>query len=312
MDEMPYESPAPRHVSPEPKPRRWGLIILWIAVGAVLLAALAGGLWLWLATGEPEEPTPPFSPEVEEVTPTLPPPNTVMVTIPEGKTVREIAALMEEKGVCAAADFLEAVQTGDFSDYAFLTEGVAEDGRVYRLEGYLYPDTYEFYKNSSGSATVRRFLDNFARKYETFKKALGESGLSLNEAVTLASIVQWEAGRAVDMPRVSRVLHNRLDSPHYPRLQCDAATRYVRALEAAEVSFNRDLYDTYVCRGLPVAAINNPGLDAIQAAIAPSEEEICAGCYFFVTDEANNTVYYSKTYAQHLAAWDAIQNGREP
>ena len=62
MDEMPFESPAPRHVSPEPKPRRWGLIILWIAVGAVLLAALAGGLWLWLATGEPEEPTPPFSP----------------------------------------------------------------------------------------------------------------------------------------------------------------------------------------------------------------------------------------------------------
>ena len=61
-----------------------------------------------------------------------------------------------------------------------------------------------------------------------------------------------------------------------------------------------------------MAAINNPGLDAIQAAIAPSEEEICAGCYFFVTDEANNTVYYSKTYAEHLAAWDAIQNGRKP
>ena len=312
MSETPFEPQAPRHVSPEPKPRRWGLILLWVAVAAVLLAAVAGGIWLWMSGRDSEEEQPPFSPDTQLVTPTAPPPNTVMVTIPEGKTVLEIAALMEQNGVCTADAFLEAVQTGAFADYNFLADVPTGDGRAWRLEGYLYPDTYEFYKNCSGEAAVRRFLDNFARKYQTFHEALIESGFSLDQAVTLASIIQWEAKHPVDMPRVSRVLHNRLESADYPRLQCDVTTRYLRALEAAGVSVDKELYDTYVCRNLPVAAINNPGLDALKAAVSPSDEEICADCFFFVTDEATGKVYYSKTYAQHLATWDAIQNGREP
>jgi UPF0755 protein len=131
--------------------------------------------------------------------------------------------------------------------------------------------------------------------------------LTLDEAVTLASIIQWEVGYPAEMDRVSRVLWNRLESPDYPRLQCDVTKKYLRELAANGFSPNEAVYDTYVCRGLPVGAINNPGLHALTAAVSPSNEEDCADCYFFVTDAKNNAVYYSKTYAQHLAVWDRIQ-----
>ena len=106
------------------------------------------------------------------------------------------------------------------------------------------------------------------------------------------------------MKRVSRVLWNRLESPDYPRLQCDTTFRYLKQLTDAGVTVSDRsdaAYDTYICRGLPVGAIGNPGLDALTAAVSPSEEEVCAGCYFFLTDR-EGAVHYSRTYAEHLAA----------
>ncbi len=281
----------------------------WIAIAAaalLLLTMVVGGVWWWLGHRSAAEPEPDFPTDPVAVSTTTQS-NTVRVTVPEGYTVERIAVLLEEREVCTAAAFRDAVQSGDFSDFPFVSaipmtdKDGAPNGRVYRLEGYLFPDTYEFYRNGSAEAAVRRFLQNFQRKLADWQEALDQSGMTLDEAVTFASIVQGEVGHAADMKRVARVLQNRLDSPDYPRLQCDVTTKYLRELAAAGVDASREAYDTYVCRGLPVGAINNPGLAALQAAVSPSDEDICAGCYFFVIDSANDTVYYSRTYAEHLA-----------
>lgn len=302
------EAEAHRHYCAACAKRRRKQWLLWggISLLAVLLLAAAMGTWLWWGHHAGREPVPDFPTDPLEVsTPTTS--NTVWVTVPEGYTVEKIAALLEEREVCSAAAFRTAVQEGDFSDFAFVeaipqtTADGTDNGRVYRLEGYLFPDTYEFYRNSSAESVIRRFLANFERKLADWQDALEPSGLTLDEAVTFASIVQGEVGLPTDMKRVARVLQNRLDSPDYPRLQCDVTTKYLRELAAAGVPVQTDVYDTYVCRGLPVGAINNPGLAALQAAVAPSDEAVCAGCYFFVIDAAENTVYYSRTYAEHLA-----------
>jgi len=295
----------------------------WLIVGIVAAVLALSGLLVWgvfsLVHSMSEE-SPPTTPttipdKVSTSATTLS--RTVTVTVPEGYTVQKIAALMEAEDVCTAEEFLHAVREGDFSEYTFLSDVtcVHEDGtpngRYYRLEGYLFPDTYEFYRRCSGEAAVRRFLDNFQKKYEVLQPALQASGFTLDEAVTLASIVQREAGAAQDMPRISRVLQNRLQSPSYPRLQCDVSTAYLRELVEAGETPVEAAYDTYVCRGLPVGAIANPGWAALTAAVSPSNEEICANCYFFVYDATDGSVYYSATYAEHLAVWAEIQERME-
>ena len=112
---------------------------------------------------------------------------------------------------------------------------------------------------------------------------------------------------AADMYRVSRVLWNRLESPGFPRLQCDVTTAYLRELTGAGETPQTEAYDTYVCYGLPVGAIANPGYDALAAAVSPSTEALCAGCYFFIIDE-HGVAYYTKTYEEHLAVWNDIRS----
>lgn len=293
--------------------------IVWItAIVMAVLLVLALAIWgmvalmrHWLLSVQRPVLDSPATPSTVTTQTTLS--RTVTVTIPEGYTVLKIAAALEAADVCTATEFVEAVRNGDYSEYTFLNDvtTVNEDGtpngRCFRLEGYLFPDTYEFYRNSSGEAAVCRFLDNFQRKLTSLQPMLEASGLTLDEAVTLASVIQREAKATGDMYRVSRVLHNRLESPDYPRLQCDVSTAYLRELEGAGETPDKAAYDTYVCRGLPVGAIANPGAVALAAAVSPSTEDICAGCYFFVIDATDDTVYYSKTYAEHLAVWAEIQ-----
>jgi UPF0755 protein len=226
--------------------------------------------------------------------------NTVRVTIPEGYSVPRIAALLEDRGVCTADAFYQAVQTADISDYAFAADLPDAAGRAFRLEGYLFPDTYEFYRDCSGESALRRFLDNFDYRTAALREQLGNR--SLDELVIFASIVQREVGNVADMKRVARVLQNRLEHPaEFPSLQCDASYAYLRELAAAGITCDEGAYDTYVCRGLPVGAIANPGLAALNAAWQPSDEAEIANCYFFAFDFKTGITYYSETYAEHEA-----------
>ncbi len=232
----------------------------------------------------------------------------VTVTIPEGYTMDGIAQLMEDNAVCTKKTFYDAVLTGDYSDYPFVAEIPAAEGdyagRGYALEGYLFPDTYEFYTGSTGEAVVRKLLNNFDNRVDTtYKAKIAANGMTINEVVTLASVVQAEAA-SDEWSSVSRVLTNRLNDPaNYPCLQSDATINYYKNLDRSVVGLTiaQDAYDTAVRRGLPPGAVGNPGLKAINAVLSPSTAEDVVGCYFFATDMSTNITYYSKTYAQHVA-----------
>ncbi len=238
------------------------------------------------------------------------PRESVSVTIPEGITVPEIAKLLEKNKVCSASDFMDTLINGDFSDYAFLKNiPTAEDderyaNRLYRLEGYLFPDTYQFYVNGSAETVIRKMLNNFEKRVSTSLLAGFEArGMTLDEAVVMASIIQAEVSDPNDMARVSRVLYNRLEEgSDYPRLQCDTTQLYLKGIVGSydDSSDLAKAYDTYLFEGLPIGAIGNPGLDALEAVARPSSEAKVKDCYFFVADVRTGETFYSKTWKQHL------------
>lgn len=236
------------------------------------------------------------------------PRKTVRVTIPEGYTMDQIATLMENNDVCTKKAFYDAVQNGDYSSYAFVAAIPAAEGdytgRGYALEGYMFPDTYEFYTASDGETVVRKLLDNFdARLDTTYKAKIAAQNLTINDVVILASIVQGEAADG-EWSRVARVLQNRLNNTaEYPYLQCDATINYFKNLDKGVegLAIAQDAYDTHVRRGLPPGAVGNPGLRAIDAVLSPSDDKEVAKCYYFATDYSSGITYYSETYAQHQA-----------
>ena len=174
--------------------------------------------------------------------------------------------------------------------------------RIYRLDGYLFPDTYEFYRGESEEKALSRFLDNTERKLTAqYRQRAEDLGFTLDEIITLASIVQEESFTNSSVRNVSSVLHNRLKNPSFSRLQCDVTRHYINDyVTDSKYLSNTDgyaeKYNTYKCSGLPLGAITNPGLASIEAALYPAETNY----YYFVTD-SNWDYYYSSTYAQHKA-----------
>ena len=227
----------------------------------------------------------------------------VRVMFPEGYTAIQIAEKLEAGGVCSAADFMEEVKNYSAvqNSYAFLS-GVDFSKRAYALEGYVFPDTYDFYRGESAKNALSRFLKNMNAKATEARIARAkELGYSFDQIITLASIIQEDCGDPKEMANVASVLHNRLSSPDYGRLQCDVTINYVNdcitdsPYLSGDTSHFAELYNTYKVRGLPEGAICCPGTDAIDAALYPAK----SGNFFFVTDEDMN-YYYAATYAEHL------------
>ncbi len=234
---------------------------------------------------------------------------TITLTFPEGYTIDQIAEKLEANKVCTASSFIKTMQSVDFStEYAFLKNQADKELRFRTLEGYIYPDTYEFYIGENASSVVRRFLDNFESKWTAdYSKQAKELGMTVDEIVTLASIIQAEAANSGQMKDISSVLHNRLDKPGtFPRLECDSTEKYL--IETIKVTLTssttdtqkyiayRDLYDTYStdCKGLPVGAICNPGGAAIAAALYPTDTD-----YNYFRHDAKGNVYYANTFSEH-------------
>ena len=225
----------------------------------------------------------------------------VSLTFYEGMTVNEIAAQLEENQVCSAADFKKAMQETDFG-YTFETLIPDDPNRFYRLEGYIFPDSYDFYIGERPESVVKKFVANFNKKFtKNYYERLDELGMSLDELITLASMIQKESYDEESMYFVSSVFYNRLkEGSPYPKLQSDVTRDYannqIKPFEDSPSQERYDAYNTYVCDGLPVGPICNPGKSAIEAALYPESTSY----YFFVTDEENN-FYYARTYQQHLA-----------
>ncbi len=225
---------------------------------------------------------------------------TVRVTFPEGSTVSQIALLLEQNGVCSAAEFMAcANDITNIESYGFKIQNPEE--RAFILEGYVFPDTYDFYRNESPQSALKRFLKNTQTKLdEDIIKRCEELGYTVDEILTLASIVQEEAGDPSEMGKVSSVIHNRLNSKKFSRLQCDVATFYLRDYVKPYVELDRyntliDLYNTYNCKGLPAGPITNVGMDAINAALYPEDTDY----YYFVTDNDGDYLY-AETWNEHL------------
>ena len=245
--------------------------------------------------------------------------DSVRLTFPEGTTAIAIARKMEEAGLCTAEEFLEEANTGDFSAYKFwqyVPDNKEAHGRFMKCEGYLFPDTYEFLTEDTVHNYVATFYSHFDRQFtDEMYKELDKQDLSLSEVITLASFVQEEAGNEQDS-NVAQVFRNRLaEGSPYPKLQSNTSS-YVQSDEDNNYLWNwvapwyggwdkipeniLNAYDTYSCTGLPAGPISNPGLAAIQAALAPQPDEDVKDCYFFVTDLSGH-YYYARTYAEHQA-----------
>ncbi len=234
---------------------------------------------------------------------------TVKLTFPEGWTIQEIAEKLESNEVCTASSFISTVQTIDFSEeYDFIKKIPDKDKRFRALEGYMYPDTYEFYKGENASSVVRRFLDNFKNRWtEEYQEKADKLGLTIDEVIIMASILEGEAANAEQMPKIASVLYNRLDkSGTFPLLQCDSTSDYLVDIVKPQLTSSiedtekylqyRKNYDTYndECKGLPIGAINNPGNAAIKAALNPDDTN-----YYYFRHDVNGGIYYANTMAEH-------------
>lgn len=229
---------------------------------------------------------------------------TVRVTFPEGFTATQIAEKLQENGVCSAKEFMALVADDEYLStlsYRFISGIENPENRPFNLEGYIFPDTYDFYKGESAEKALSRFLSNTEKKLtDEYYLRAEELGYTMDEIISLAAIVQEEATTADEMGKVSSVVHNRIVSPGYGKIQCDVTIHYINDyvtdspyLEGDTEKY-KELYNTYKCVGLPEGAITNPGLDAIKAALYPEDTDY----FFFVTDEDWN-YYYAETYAEH-------------
>ncbi len=232
----------------------------------------------------------------------------VTVTVIEGKTIKQIAEQLEESGVCLAADFIYEIQNGDYSSYDFVAEIPESEDRLFALEGYIFPDTYDFYKGESVTNVVKKFLNNFDDRFDEDLRALAEEkDMTVEDVVKLASIVQKEGTTPEIMRKVASVFLNRLDSPStYPYLQSNATISYSTGKSIIwyteeDISID-DPYNSYSNKGLPPSAICNPGLSAIKAVLNPDETDY----YYFVTDD-NGLYYFSETARRHEQQVAAIK-----
>ena len=226
----------------------------------------------------------------------------VVVTVPEGYTVDQIIDLLLKNGIGTREGFVAAINEFDYG-YRFM-QGLddLDPERTYRLEGYLFPDTYYFFKDASEVAVIDKFLVNFERKVsEEYYERADVLGMSMDDLIILASMIQAEGMTLSDFENISSVFHNRLANPRsYPKMQSDATLQYIldkrkTALTASDLQIDSK-YNSYKYNGLPPGSICNPGMDAINCALYPAE----TGYYYFLADGRGNT-YFSETLEQHDA-----------
>ena len=225
----------------------------------------------------------------------------VSVTVPEGSTVRDIIRIVcRENGICSEEEMTDVIQNGDFDKYYFIknmTDGGRNGERLYRLEGYLYPDTYYFYTDSSAYTVIDRMLENFDRRFdEKYRLACEKNGMTVDETLTLASMIMKEAKKLSDYPKVSSVFKNRSVSRSFGgRYQSDATLTYAlgRPMVGGDKE-NLSPYNTYKYAGLPPSPICCPDVNAISYALSPDKTDY----YYFVSDK-NGDMLYATTYEKH-------------
>jgi len=225
------------------------------------------------------------------------------VTIPEGFTLAQIFNLLEDYGVCSAGDLWEAATNHNFG-FHFLDEETL--GNRLRLEGFLFPETYNFYIDSTPVQAISRMLREFNRRFsDTYIERAAQMGYSIHDIINVAAMIEREAGNDAERPRIAAVIYNRLNSRDFPRLEIDATIHY--AIAGTDRPFSTDLddpFNTYIHRGLPPGPISNPGMQSIRAALYPDSTN-----EFFYALNREGTHNFFRTYAQHTAFVNSAQYG---
>lgn len=229
----------------------------------------------------------------------------ITLTIPEGYSCRQIFSLLEENRICTAVDAAAYAASGELNDYWFL-EGV-QRGTENCLEGYLFPDTYEFYKNSTPREALQRMLNNFEIKFSEEMRAQLDAlngsltgNYTVQDIVIVASLIEKESAAPAESPRVAGVIYNRLfnwgNNPAY--LNIDASIVYAQGGESDTIDTKLDSpYNTYTNIGLPPTAIANPGLSSLKAALSPESHNF----YYYVLNPATGMHQFSTTQNEHNA-----------
>ena len=226
---------------------------------------------------------------------------TVEVSIPEGYNTQQIFQLLSENGVAPVEELEEAAANYEFVDYAFLDSDLLGDVR--RVEGYLYPDTYQFYVGRSAVAALDSMLSNFnSRVYSNgeltplFEEAAAR-GYDFSDIITIASLIEEETD-GTDRDKIASVIYNRLERPGEPGglLQIDAALVYAagRAITQEDYTTLDSPYNLYQHPGLPPTAISNPGMSSITAALQPAETD-----YYYYVLGADGKHVFSETLSEH-------------
>jgi len=199
----------------------------------------------------------------------------IEITIPEGYTVRQIVNLLVKNKVCEEEELWDTLANYAF-DYDFIDKTTAGD--KYRLEGYLFPDTYKFYISDKPVRVINKMLKNFSGKWTAEMSDKAElMGYSMREILTVASMIEKEAGADSERANIASVIYNRLDNPDARTvglLQIDATILYAMARDdvSGDISTEYDSpYNTYLNKGLPPGPIANPGMASIKAALNPAK-----------------------------------------
>lgn len=234
----------------------------------------------------------------------------IKITLTEGQTVEELAEKLAENGLFGGKTdtFLRLAKSGAaFENYQFIKNVIEENDkssekRKYVLEGYLFADTYEFYSDASEQSVINKLLARFNEIYEVDYIKRSESlGMSMDEVVTLASLIEEEA-KTADFEKVSAVFHNRIKTGM--KLQSDAAIQYLtndkKLIFTDEDMASTSKYNTHIYEGLPLGPISQPSKAAINAALYPDEQMIADEyLYFCLADPATGELVFAKTLEEH-------------
>jgi len=252
---------------------------------------------------------------------------TIELVIPEGHTCAQIFALLEENGVCTVAELEEYAANGEIKERWFL-EGL-ERGDKYCLEGYLFPDTYEFYTNDEPGRVLGKFLDGFDARFTDLMKSrietlnermsailrnrgydeatIEERKFTIRDIIIIASMIEKETANDAESYEISSVIYNRLTNPaNFPYLNIDATLIYAlegnidpetgktKPLTSADLQMEHP-YNTYTTKGLIPGPISNPGRNSLNAALEPTE----TGFYYYVFNPKAGTHLFASTAKEH-------------
>ncbi len=214
------------------------------------------------------------------------------VTIPEGTTVKQVAAILDKKGLAETSDILKTNRDPDFLKEMKIDQAY--------LEGYLFPDTYFFAKGLLAEDILKIMIQRFREVYSPEMKAKqADLGWSLHKIITMASIIEKETSSGEERKLIASVLFNRLRKGI--RLQCDPTVIY--GIKDFDGNIKRkhlrsnDPYNTYVHKGLPPGPICNPGLDSLKAVLEPDSTS-----YLYFVSKNNGTHHFSSSLKEHNKA----------